>query len=268
MERKIKKLIESADMNRVDLCKELQEVGKDNESKGLPFLLKVGNAVGKTDLVKKVENRKAGSVGALCEGITSCIMKGAFGEDDFNQKQQKPQQTTKLTEEKNEEVEDIEDQRRRRDTEMRLLQVKLLADFKSRGTEVDAPVGIEVELSEKTAQPLIPWYLEEVMVSICKGTESNSRRMKRIMNVIQLATAVAKFMPLSIAKSNGKDMVQHDPQWKTFSKKVVKFIVLAEYYPCRIRYVVYFYIASDNSVLSLLLSYLKIQPKFLGTVAP
>jgi len=263
VERKIKKLIESAGANGVDLCKELQDVttvDEDNESKGLPFLLKIGNAVGKTDLVSRVKRRIAGSVGALCEGITSCIIKGAFGEVGFDQDQQ-PQQTTKLTEVKNEEIEDIEDQRRR-------LQKKLLVDFKSKGTEVDAPVGIEVELSDSSAQPLIPWYLEEVMVSICKGTESNSRRMKRIMNVIQLAIAVAKYMPLSIAKSNGKDMVQHDPQWKTFSKKVVKFIVLAEYYPCRIRYVVYFYIASDNSVLSLLLSYLKIQPKFLGTVAP
>ncbi len=71
-------------------------------------------------------------------------------------------------------------------------------------------------------------------VTLCafaKETEGNPRRLKRVINVFQLAVAYARRLVLD--ETRQRETVFHDPRWPLFALKLVKFILLCEEHPIR-----------------------------------
>lgn len=76
----------------------------------------------------------------------------------------------------------------------------------------------------------------KVMYSYCHRVDPNPRRLKRIINVLQLASEVAKVKPSSNA--NPAIKINQQADWIEFSKKLVKWIFLCEIFPYRMSFLI------------------------------
>ena len=72
---------------------------------------------------------------------------------------------------------------------------------------------------------------QEALRAFAKQTSGNPRRLKRVINVFQLAVAYAKRLPLK--ETNQRQTVYLDSRWPLFALKLVKFIILCEEHPIR-----------------------------------
>ena len=61
--------------------------------------------------------------------------------------------------------------------------------------------------------------------------DRNPRRLKRIVNTCQLATEVAKHIP--VAEDRPEELVYKDERWLPFTSKLIKWLCLCECYPYR-----------------------------------
>ena len=66
--------------------------------------------------------------------------------------------------------------------------------------------------------------------------DSNPRRLKRIINVLQIISEVSKIKPLH--ESKPRELLIHHANWEDFSQKVVQWIFLCEMFPYRMSFLV------------------------------
>jgi len=80
-------------------------------------------------------------------------------------------------------------------------------------------------------------YMMNAMEQCAPYCDSNPRRLKRIVNVLQVISEVSKCKPLSELKPERK--LRDDPRWNDFSMKLVKWIYLCESFPYRTSFLVH-----------------------------
>jgi hypothetical protein len=108
--------------------------------------------------------------------------------------------------------------------------------------EVRVPSDVDMELQELksilfhiSASSLPPLVQPEVLTAlneISMYLDPNPRKLKRIANILQLVTAVAKYKSISDTNQD-QQYLSMNPRWGDFSLKVVKWIGLCECYPFR-----------------------------------
>ncbi len=79
---------------------------------------------------------------------------------------------------------------------------------------------------------LLSKIMSESLLQVCTLSESNPRRLNRILDVLSLACEVAKY------EHNGKLPVARRLQWPLFSVKLAKWIYMGELYPYRMSFLI------------------------------
>jgi WD40 repeat protein len=88
------------------------------------------------------------------------------------------------------------------------------------------------QISSSSRPPLVQPEVLTALNEISLYLDPNPRKLKRLANILQLVTEVAKHKPISEA-ANQNQKLSKEPQWGVFSLKIVKWIGLCECYPFR-----------------------------------
>lgn len=99
-------------------------------------------------------------------------------------------------------------------------------------------VRTKFEMSDAASHsPLLPSAMSSAAALLCTKVDPNPRKLKRIINVLKIVHEVSRIKPVS---ERHPELKLHTlPHWNNFSKKVTKWIFLAENYPYRVSFLVH-----------------------------
>lgn len=86
------------------------------------------------------------------------------------------------------------------------------------------------------AKASLPPDMHHTLMFLCSTSESNPRRLKRVLNVVLIAYEVAKCKPESV--DNPEKVIASNFLWNDFSARLAKWIFLCELYPYRMSFLV------------------------------